>query len=66
MSRTAAGTVAAAVYGVAYNMNDPTTPERINSGVNAVFLVAAAVSLIGLLLVIFVVRPQMAKKAASQ
>lgn len=61
-----AGTVAAAVYGVAYNMNDPTTPERINSGVNAVFLVAAAVSLIGLLLVIFVVRPQMAKKAASQ
>ncbi len=57
------GTVAAAVYGMAYNMNDPTTPENINSGVNAVFMVAAAVTLIGLLLVIFVIRPQMNKKA---
>lgn len=57
------GTVAAAVYGMAYNMNDPTTPENINSGVKAVFMVAAAVTLIGLLLVIFVIRPQMNKKA---
>jgi len=60
-----AGTVAAAVLGVVYNMNtvaDPTNVANVQAGVNAVFWVAGIVSLAGFLLVIFVVRPQMTVK----
>lgn len=63
-----AGTIAAAVFGVAYNMNtaaDPTNVANIQAGVNAVFWVAAIVSVVGFVLVLFVVRPQMAKKAEN-
>ena len=62
-----ANTIAAAVFGVAYNLqtaSDPTDPVLIQNGVNLVFWVAAAVSVAGLLLVLFVVRPQMSKKEA--
>lgn len=61
-----ANTIAAAVFGVAYNLqtaSDPTNPALIQNGVNTVFWVAAAVSLVGFLLVLFVIRPQMSKKA---
>ena len=64
-----AQTVAAAVFGAAYNMNiaaDPTDKVLIQHGVSAVFVVAAVVSLVGFLIVVFVVRPQMTKKAAAQ
>ncbi len=62
-----ASTISAAVLGVAYNMNiaaDAQDVSNIQNGVNAVFWVSAVVSLIGLVLVIFVVRPQMSKKTA--
>ena len=57
-----ANTVAATVFGVAYNVctvADPTSPALIKNGVNAVFIIAAAVTLVGFLLVIFVIRPKM-------
>jgi MFS family permease len=63
-----ASTIAAAVFGVAYNLRtaaDPTNVANIQSGCNLVFWVAAIVSVIGLLLVLFVVRPNMEKKAAE-
>lgn len=65
---TLSSTIAAAVMGVAYNLNtaaDPTDPALIQNGVNAVFWVSAVVSAVGFLIVIFVVRPQMTKKAAA-
>ena len=61
-----ANTIAAAVFGVAYDLNaasDPTNVSNIQNGVNAVFWLAAIVSAIGFLLVIFVVRPKMTAKA---
>lgn len=64
-----AGTISAAVCGVAYNMNtvaDPTNVANIQNGVNAVFWLAAIVSAIGFVIVIFVVRPQMTKKAEAK
>lgn len=60
-----ATTISAAICGVAYNMNivaDPTNVANIQNGVNAVFWLAAIVSVIGFLIVIFVIRPQMTKK----
>jgi MFS family permease len=63
-----ASTISAAVFGVAYNLRtaaDPTNVSNIQSGCNLVFWVAAIVSVIGLLLVLFVVRPNMEKKAAE-
>lgn len=63
-----AGTIAAAVYAVAYNASiasDPTNPVLIQSGVKSVFCTAAVVLTIGLLLVLFVVKPQMSKKEAK-
>lgn len=62
------GTIAAAVFAVAYNVNTAADPENvtyIQNGVNAVFWTAAVVSVIGLLLVLFIVKPQMSKKAAE-
>ena len=64
-----ANTVAPAVFGVAYNIftvADANNITNIQNGVNAVFWVAAVVSVIGLLLVIFVVRPQMTKQAKTK
>ena len=61
-----ANTIAAAVFGVVYDLNtasDPTNVSNIQNGVNAVFWLAAIVSAIGFLLVIFVVRPKMTAKA---
>ena len=63
-----AGTIAAAVYAVAYNAStasDPTNPVLIQSGVKSVFTTATVVAVIGLLLVLFVVKPQMSMKEAK-
>lgn len=54
------------VFGVAYNLStsaDPTNVAYIQNGVNSVFRLAAIVAVIGLVLVIFVVRPKMTAKA---
>lgn len=66
-----AGTVAAAVLGVAYNINtvaDPTNVDNIQAGVNSVFWIAGIVSFVGLALVILFVKPMFAQqdKAAQQ
>lgn len=61
-----ANTIAAIVFGVAYNLStaaDPTNVAYIQNGVNSVFRLAAIVAVIGLVLVIFVVRPKMTAKA---
>lgn len=60
-----ATTVAATVFGVAYNMNtaaDPKNPVNIQNGVNTVFWIAAIISIVGFAIVILIVRPQMSKK----
>lgn len=60
-----ASTVSAALLGVAYNLRtaaDPTNVTNIQNGVNLVFWVSAIVTIIGFVLVIFVVRPGMMKK----
>lgn len=57
-----ANTIAAAIFGVAYDLNtaaDSTNIAYIQNGVNSVFRVAAVVTAIGFILVIFVVRPKM-------
>ena len=62
------GTIAVAVFAVAYNAStsaDPTNVALIQNGVKSVFWTAAVVTLIGLLLVIFIVKPEMSKKAAE-
>ena len=61
-------TIAAAVFGAAYNLNtaaDPTNVAYIQNGVDSVFRLAAIVAVIGLVLVIFVVRPKMTAKKAE-
>ena len=60
-----ANTIAAAVFGVAYNMNtaaDPTNAALIQNGVCAVFMTAAVVTFVGFLLVVFVIRPKLQPK----
>lgn len=60
-----ATTISAAVLGAAYNMRtaaDPTNTANIQNGINTVYWAAAIVSIIGFVLVILVIRPQMAKK----
>ncbi len=60
-----ANTIAAAVFGAAYNMNtaaDPTNTALIQNGVCAVFMTAAVVTFVGFLLVIFVIRPKLQPK----
>ena len=55
------------VFGVAYSVctvADPTSPKLIQSGVNAVFAIAAAVTLVGFLLVVLVIRPKMEARQA--
>lgn len=59
------GSLAAAIYGVVYNwftLNDPTNTRNIQNGVNAVFLTAGAVTLIGLFLVLLWVRPMLERQ----
>lgn len=61
-----AGTIAAAVFGVAYNVNtasDATNVANIQAGVNAVFWVAGIVSIVGFVIVMLVVRPTMKDEA---
>ncbi len=63
-----ANTVAATVFGVAYNLNtatDPTNAALIQNGVNAVFLTAAIVTAIGFALVVLVIRPSLEAKTAE-
>ncbi len=60
-----ANTIAAATFGVAYDLNtaaDPTDTALIQNGVCAVFMVAALVTFVGFLLVVFVIRPKLAEK----
>ena len=59
-----AQTIAAAVFGVAYNaftVADATNVTNIQAGVNAVFWVAGIVTAIGFVIVLFVIRPKMMK-----
>lgn len=56
---------AVAVYGVVYNAftaSDPGNVENIRKGINAVFLTAGGVSIIGLLVVLLWVRPLLEKQ----
>ena len=60
--------IAAAVYGLAYDLNtkgDPGNVVNITAGVKSVFTIAAIVSAAGLMIVILVVRKQMNEKAAA-
>lgn len=60
-----ATTISAAVLGVFYNVNiagDPTDIAKIQNGVIMVFMAAAVVSLIGFIIVVVVIRPQMTKE----
>lgn len=55
------------VFGVAYSVctvADPTSPELIQSGMNAVLVIAAAVTLVGFLLAVLVIRPKMEARQA--
>lgn len=55
------------VFDVAYNVctvADPTSPELIQNGVNTVFIIAAAVTLVGFLLAVLVIRPKMEARQA--
>jgi len=55
------GLIAAAVFGISYDINtkaDPANVSNITAGVNSVFIIAAVISIIGFLLVIFVIRPR--------
>lgn len=55
------------IFGVAYSVctvADPTSPELIQSGVNVVFVIAAAVTLVGFLLTALVIRPKMEARQA--
>jgi len=64
-SSSLAGAVSAAVLGAVYNINtvaDSTSITNIQAGINAVFWIAGIVSLVGFLLVIFLIRPQMGVK----
>lgn len=62
------GSIAAAIFGVVYNaytVEDVNNIENITNGVNGVFRTAGIVSLVGLLLVIFWVKPMLEKKGYS-
>lgn len=60
-----AQTISAAVFAVAYNActaSDPTNTTLIKNGVNAVFVVAAVVTVAGFILVVTVIKPLMDEK----
>lgn len=55
------------VFGVAYSVctvAGPTSPELIQNGANAVLVIAAAVTLVGFLLTVLVIRPKMEARQA--
>lgn len=55
------------IFGVAYSVctvADPTSPELIQSGVNVVFVIATAVTLVSFLLKALVIRPKMEARQA--
>ena len=59
-----AGTIGAAVLGAAYNLytiRDAGNVENVKNGCNATFLISAVFALIGLVIVLFVVRPSKEK-----
>jgi hypothetical protein len=56
-----ASSVAAAVFALTYNLktaSDPTSLANVQAGVNLTFLVVGVVSVVGFLIVLLVVRPQ--------
>ena len=56
---TLSGLIAAAVFGVAYDINTKANPNDVGniiSGINSIFLISAIISFIGFILAIFVVR----------
>lgn len=60
-----ASTIAATIYGLAYNLctaADATNVANIQAGVNWVFRIVALVNLIGFVIVLLVIRPQMEKE----
>jgi MFS family permease len=62
-------TISGAICGVAYNLKiaaDSTSVQNIQSGVNSVFMLSAVVSIIGFLIVIFVVKPLMTNKEKAK
>lgn len=62
------GLIAAAVFGIAYDINtkaDPQSVSNIAAGVNSVFLISALVSIVGLAIVLLVVRKQMNAQAKA-
>ena len=62
------GLIAAAVFGIAYDINtkaDPQNVSNIAAGVNSVFLISALVSIVGLAIVLLVVRKQMNAQAKA-
>lgn len=64
-----AGSLAAATYGMIYGgftAADPTNVANIQKGVNAVFLTAGGITLVGLVLVLFWIRPMLEKQAAEE
>lgn len=64
-----AGSLAAALYGTIYGgftAADATNVDFMQKGVNAVFLTAGAITVVGLVLVLFWVRPMLEKEAAAE
>ena len=62
---TLSGLVAAAVFGVAYDINTKANPADVNNiiaGINSIFLISAIVSFVGFMIAIFVVRKLMEVK----
>ena len=60
-----AGSLAAAIYGAiygAFTAADPTNVSNIQGGVNAVFLTAGVITLVGLVLTLFMVKPLLEKQ----
>jgi hypothetical protein len=62
---TLSGLVAAAVFGVAYDINTKANPADVNNiiaGINSIFLISAIVSFVGFMIAILVVRKLMEVK----
>lgn len=62
---TLSGLVAAAVFGVAYDINTKANPADVNNiiaGINSIFLISAIVSFLGFMIAIFVLRKLMEVK----
>lgn len=55
------GLISAAIFGVAYDIQTKSNPNDINniiSGINSIFLISAIISLLGFIIVFFIVRKQ--------